>query len=129
MFDLSEAYEYEKMGAEENLFKNLLIQNIRDEAERRNLIRGQDGLPPYKLPVKSINQIENKEKRIYTLEPKVEHGHIVFNRTIGQEFWNQMFEFPKGEHDDGPDALEMLWSLANNFYDIRGFKRPDKRVS
>lgn len=27
----------------------------------------------------------------------------------------QLRHFPKADHDDGPDALEMLWSLARKY--------------
>ena len=57
-----------------------------------------------------------KEKRIEMIEPKVTHGWILLNRALSQEFINQLEDFPRGDNDDCPDALEMLWKLANNAY-------------
>lgn len=41
----------------------------------------------------------------------------------------QLRHFPKADHDDGPDALHMLWALCNSFGSRDGFRsiprRPD----
>ena len=66
-----------------------------------------------------IDLHDNKEKRIYSLEPKVFHGHILFNKDkVSTEFMNQLYDFPKAVHDDCPDALEMLWGLVQNKYKV-----------
>lgn len=105
-------FNYQKFGVETNLFRNLLLPNLvaerkRIESETKKLV---------KLPFYDIENIENKEKRIYTLEPKVTHGWILFNRSLSQEFMGQHEAYPHVDHDDGPDALEMLWGLVNNRY-------------
>ncbi len=122
-FDLHKEFDYVKFGVETNLYRNLLIPNMKDEEKRRQ--KEQKEL--IKLPIYDIEQVENKEKRIYTLEPKVEHGWIYFNRALSQEFFDQLFEFPKGDHDDCPDALEMLWSLVHNRYKAGGITKRSNR--
>lgn len=113
IFVNNEIYLYHKFGIETNLYRGLLAKNIMDERNRQQLNTGK----PIPMKFYDIVQTENKEKRIYTIEPKVFNGYILFNRTmLSQEFKDQMWEFPKGQHDDCPDALEMLWSLANNKY-------------
>jgi predicted phage terminase large subunit-like protein len=112
VFDLHEVYEYQKFGVETNLYRNLLLPNMVDERKRREA----EKKAILKLPFYDIEQVENKEKRIYTLEPKTQHGWILFNRALDQEFINQLEAFPHADHDDGPDALEMLWGLVNNRY-------------
>ena len=59
---------------------------------------------------------ENVEKalRIISLQPHVANGHIRLHRSqpvlIEQlKFW------PEADHDDGPDALEKLWRIANRY--------------
>lgn len=106
-------YKHYKFGVETNLYRNLLIKNLLDEKARL----AKEGK---EVTVKfyDIELHENKEKRIYSLEPKVFHGHILFNRRISDEFMNQLYDFPKGVHDDGPDCLEMLWGLVNNKYKV-----------
>ncbi len=105
-------FNYQKFGVETNLFRNLLLPNMVAERERRE----KNLKKKIHLPFYDIENVENKEKRIYTLEPKVSHGWILFNRALSQEFIGQLEAFPHGDHDDGPDALEMLWGLANNRY-------------
>lgn len=112
VFDLHEIYDYQKFGVETNLYRNLLLPNMVAERKRREDERKKI----VKLPFYDIEQVENKEKRIYTLEPKVTHGWILFNRALDQEMINQLQAFPHGDHDDAPDALEMLWGLVNNRY-------------
>lgn len=105
-------YNYQKFGVETNLYRNLLLPNIISERKRIE----QDTKKVIQLPLYDIEQVENKEKRIYTLEPKVQHGWILFNRALSQTFVRMMEAFPHGDHDDGPDALEMLWGLMNGRY-------------
>jgi predicted phage terminase large subunit-like protein len=112
IFENHEIYDYHRFGIETNLFRGLLLNNIKDEQKRYEL----NNTKQIKIKFYDIVQTENKEKRIYTIEPKVYNGYIIFNRHLSQEFFDQMWEFPKGKHDDCPDALEMLWSLANNRY-------------
>ena len=96
IFMLFFKHEFQKMGVETNLFRNLLLANILDEKRR------MEKQEKKKINVKfyDIVQTENKEKRIFTLEPKVAHGKILFSRSLSREFYDQMWEFPKGQHDD-----------------------------
>jgi predicted phage terminase large subunit-like protein len=112
IFELHDKYHFEKFGVETNLYRNLLVPNIIAERKRREELSGKS----VKIPFYDIDNIENKEKRIYTLEPKVSHGWILFNRGLSQEFISQVLEFPHADHDDCPDALEMAWGLMNNRY-------------
>jgi predicted phage terminase large subunit-like protein len=113
IFENNEIYQYYRFGIETNLFRGLLVKNILEEKKRQELNKTM----PINIKFYDIVQTENKEKRIYTIEPKVSNGYILFNKTmLSQEFKDQMWEFPKGKHDDCPDALEMLWSLADNKY-------------
>ena len=110
VFEHHERFDYTKFGVETNLYRNLLLPNIIDERNRREKLKKKK----IKIPFYDIENIDNKEKRIYALEPKVNHGWIIFNRALSQEFMNQLEEFPHADHDDCPDALEMLWALVHN---------------
>ena len=124
IFELYEKYKYYKFGVETNLFRNLLLQNIKDEQVR--VEKEQKKIVSVKFY--DIDLHENKEKRIYTLEPKVFHGHILFNETLKDTiFMDQLFDFPKGSFDDGPDSLEMLYGLVNNKYAIGGLNKESGR--
>lgn len=113
--------KYEKFAVEYNLYRNLLLENILREKKRREDERKKSGERDWgiKVPFYEIEQREKKEKRIFTLEPKINNGWILFNRTLSMDFMQMIEEFPSGDHDDAPDALEMLWSLTNNRYESR----------
>jgi len=115
LFNEYAKHGFEKFGVETNLFRNLLVDNILEERKRREKVEGKE----IRIPFYDIEQTENKVKRIFTIEPKINHGWILFNRNLSETFLGQFDEFPKGDHDDGPDALEMLWSLVNGRYDNR----------
>lgn len=113
IFDFHQKYEFEKFAVETNLYRNLLLPNIIDERERRE----RELEKRIRIPFYEVENVENKVKRIHTLEPKINHGWILFNRNLSETFMTMFDEFPKGDHDDGPDSLEMLWNLVNGRYD------------
>lgn len=115
IFDSHQLFKYEKFAVETNLYRNLLLDNIIEEGKRRE--KEDDVI--IKIPFYDIVQTDNKIKRIFTIEPKVINGWILFNETLSETFMTQFDEFPKGDHDDGPDATEMLWSLVNGRYDTK----------
>ena len=118
IFEHHELMEYEKFGVEENLYRGLLIENIQRAKKEIESDRKKRGVKDWgiKVPFYQIENREKKEKRIFTLEPKVNNGWILFNRTLSIEFMDMIEQFPGGDHDDGPDALEMLWGMVNNRY-------------
>lgn len=56
----------------------------------------------------------DKDLRIISLQPHVSNGLIRLhhNQTTMKE---QLQFYPEADHDDGPDALEMLWTIAKQF--------------
>lgn len=114
IFEFMTKYQHSRFGVETNLYRELLLENIKDERERYERETG------HRIETKfyDIYLTENKEKRIYTLEPKVKNGWILLNKKLSNTLLDQFWDFPKGEHDDGPDAVEMLWGLVNNKYKV-----------
>jgi len=112
IFNLYDKYEFEKFAVETNLFRNLLLPNIRDEQKRREKKTGSS----FKISFYDVVQTENKHERIYRMEPKVNHGWILFNRALSAPFKNMFRDFPFADHDDAPDAVEILWNLIHNRY-------------
>ena len=111
--------QFEKFGVENNLYRGLLIENIVRERKRIEAERKKKDVKNWgvRIPFYEIENRENKVKRIYTLEPKVNNGWILLNRALSAEFVEQLSYFPSKEvHDDGPDCLEMLWGMVNNRY-------------
>lgn len=66
------------------------------------------------IPVPAQPVIPNTDKalRIESIEPFVTNGNIRSHRrhSVLNE---QLIHHPEAAHDDGPDALEMLWTLAS----------------
>ena len=123
IFNFMDRYEIYRFGIETNLYRNLLLPNILEEKKKRN-----DKGANYDTKFYDVIQTDNKEKRIYTIEPRVYHGNILFSRGLSGEFFSQLFEFPKGSHDDCPDALEGLWDLCKNRKNkIGGIKKKANR--
>lgn len=71
------------------------------------------GIP---VPVVPVKNTASKELRIETLHPHIANGVIRFNQAH-TALLDQLRHWPSADHDDGPDALEMLWtiSLAGQF--------------
>ena len=118
IFTQHEELQFEKFVIETNLFRNLLTENVIRERKKREKERRAEGRKDWalKIPFYEIENRDKKEKRIYTLEPKVSNGYILFNRNLSVDFMDMIEQFPNADHDDGPDALEMLWGLVNNRY-------------
>lgn len=78
---------------------------FRTELVRRSAERG---VP---VPAMPIMTKSDKALRIESLQPHVANALIRFHpsQTV---LLDQLRHYPKADHDDGPDALEMLWVLA-----------------
>ncbi len=63
------------------------------------------------LPVRPLVNSTDKLLRIESLQPHIAQGRIRLH-VSQQALIDQLRHFPRADHDDGPDALEMLWRLA-----------------
>lgn len=113
IFNLHENFDFHKFGVEINLYRNLLMQDIVRERKEREKRQGGKLL---KLPFYEIEATAPKRQRIFSLEPKVTHGWVVFNRNLSNEFMNQFINFPNAAHDDAPDCGDMAYNLCNGRY-------------
>lgn len=117
IFDLNEQFNYYRFAVETNLYRNLLLPNIvaeRKRLEKERAAKGDHRI--IQIPFYDVEQTENKQERIFRLEPKVNHGWIVLNRALSNDFITMLEDFPNNDHDDGPDCLEILWNTVNNVY-------------
>lgn len=80
------------------------------------------------VPVPAIAVKPNTDKmlRIETLQPHIANGLILLNNTQSTLI-AQLRHFPKADHDDGPDALEMLWRNAVSNSAVIEFTALDER--
>lgn len=63
------------------------------------------------VPAVAVTPTEDKELRIESLSPHVNNGLILFNQAH-TVLNTQVRHWPEADHDDGPDALYMLWKLC-----------------
>lgn len=66
------------------------------------------GIP---VPARAITPIADKLLRIESLQPHMANGLIRLHPSQ-VTLIDQLRHFPKADHDDGPDALHMLWMAA-----------------
>ncbi|MGB1238762.1 MAG: phage terminase large subunit [Pseudomonadales bacterium] len=78
---------------------------MRTELVKRS---AQQGVP---VPARGVTPGTDKDLRIESLQPHVANGLIRLhhNQSVLRE---QLGFWPEADHDDGPDALHMLWMLA-----------------
>lgn len=78
---------------------------LRTELVKRSAARG------IAVPARAVQTITDKTLRIETLQPHMANGLIRLHPSQSTLI-EQLRHFPKADHDDGPDALEMLWKIA-----------------
>jgi predicted phage terminase large subunit-like protein len=93
--------KYMKFAFESNQFQEFMGS----ELERRAREAGEY------LNIEQIKHTSDKLARIQSLQPFVKNGTIQFSKRH-HTLLDQMKFFPKGNHDDGLDALEMVFKLC-----------------
>ncbi len=78
---------------------------LRTELIKRSAAQG---IP---VPARAVQPHSDKILRIETLQPHMANGLIRLHPSQ-TTLIDQLRHFPKADHDDGPDALHMLWALA-----------------
>jgi predicted phage terminase large subunit-like protein len=78
---------------------------LKDELVKRS---AQLGVP---VPAKGIRSHSDKDLRIESIQPHCANGLIRLHPRL-VTLIEQLTHWPKADHDDGPDALEMLWTGA-----------------
>ena len=79
---------------------------FKDEMIRRSAELGEP------VPVRGVKPTRDKGLRIERLQPHIANGLIRFHRRQGTLIAQLRHWGESGSHDDGPDALEMLWRAA-----------------
>lgn len=93
---------------------------LRTELVKRS---AQAGIP---VPARAITPHSDKTLRIESLQPHFANGLIRIHpsQTTLEE---QLKHFPMAAHDDGPDALHMLWMLATTGFSSFEFQEVPRR--
>jgi len=103
IFDLHKFWKPERMGMEQLAFENTLKPHLEEEMRKRN----------YFFVIEALkHQQVAKEKRIESLIPRFASGSIYIKREH-TELIDQLTQFPRGRHDDLPDALAYQNDIAD----------------
>jgi len=89
------------LGIESNLFQDVLVDTLEEKAGKQNI----------QMSIDRMENTGNKLTRVQLLQPFLKNGKIQLCRDQ-KTLIEQLKLFPKGQHDDGPDALEMLWHTS-----------------
>lgn len=106
VWDLHERFRYARFSIETNGFQALMGRDFRRMAEERRAAG-----KAWQLAVDEDTSSVPKDQRIATLEPPLANGWLQIGE-IPAEGLNQFADFPTGDHDDGPDAVEGAWRLS-----------------
>jgi len=101
LFALHRVYGFDRLIVEEVQFQELFKDHLVREGARRGVY----------LPVEGVRPHADKILRISKLQPYIKSGLIRFRKNQ-KLLLDQLRYFPKADHDDGPDALEMVFSAA-----------------
>lgn len=104
------------VGIETNGFQHVLAGMVEEESKKRGLM-----LPVWTM-VNSGSEAMGGQKvqRIRRLVPYMSRGEVRYRKTTGGDMLvEQLRAFPVGEHDDGPDALEMGVRLLRQLHNQR----------
>lgn len=63
------------------------------------------------VPARGVIPSTDKNLRIESMQPHVQNGLIRLHRNQAT-LYEQLRYWPEADHDDGPDALQMLWAAA-----------------
>lgn len=102
--DLQAEYACLAWGVETVQFQAFLFS----ELIKRSALRG------IAFPGVPLTPDTDKELRIISLQPAINVGQIRLHRSQ-TTLIEQLKFWPEADHDDGPDALEMLWTIARQF--------------
>lgn len=107
MWSLCERWGVERVSIESNGFQRLFGRDFRRMQNQRRRA-GQF------WEVAIIDQTSSmaKEDRIARLDAPTSNGWLQFEVGIHPEVLRQFDEFPNGDHDDAPDAIEGAWQMT-----------------
>jgi hypothetical protein len=111
--EICRRFQPQAFGVETNQFQELLAGEFEAEFRRQGIV----GVAPW-----GIDNHVSKPVRIRRLGPLLSTRRLRF-KADSPSTWmlvEQLKEFPIGEHDDGPDSLEMAIRLAGELLGAQG---------
>jgi predicted phage terminase large subunit-like protein len=96
---------------------------FRTELVKRSAVKGLH------VPARAVMSSSDNDLRIESLQPHLANGLIRLHRNQ-RTLIAQLQHWPEADHDDGPDALEMLWQIARSgMVSVRDGVRVGRRKS
>lgn len=90
------------------------IESVQYQYILNQLLIAAGAMSGIAFPAIPVIPISDKHLRIISLQPHVNNGLIRLGRHQSTLI-EQLKFYPEANHDDGPDALEMLWKLSTEF--------------
>jgi predicted phage terminase large subunit-like protein len=102
--EIQHTFQADWFGVEINQFQQLLAEQIQMRSRERRVY----------MPMYGITNTVNKLVRIRRITPLLAQHRLKFKRHSrgARLLVEQLRDFPNGDHDDGPDALEMALRLT-----------------
>ncbi len=114
---LQDGYKCLLWGIEAVQFQEFFRQVLVAESAKRKI----------PVPARGIESSTDKDLRIESLQPHCDNGLILFSRNH-KTLIAQLEQWPDADHDDGPDALEMLWQMAmSGMLSVTGGLNPGRK--
>ncbi len=107
------------------------VENVQFQEYFRQELVAQSSQASVPVPAVGVTPHVDKRLRIESLQPHMANGLILLHREQ-RALIDQLEHYPHAAHDDGPDALHMLWALAVSrgmaagIGGIRSRPRPDR---
>jgi predicted phage terminase large subunit-like protein len=118
--ELVQQFRPEGFAIETKQFQELLIAEFQRISQQRKVL----------LPIQTLDNQVKKQVRIRRLGTYLAQRKLRFKARSGGTalLVEQLKDFPVGEHDDGPDALEMALRLMIELWNGKGRKPPSPRI-
>lgn len=105
---LHRTYRYAKIYMETNFWQKILTF-----------------MPELKgLPIVPVQTVKDKESRFIPMSSHFEAKRVLINPLLDRktEFWNEWVQFPRGQHDDALDCVEIVvTNVVGKRSDVRGW--------
>ena len=115
LIEWNEKYLFQRVGVEGNLFKELFSIAVKNALKDKYSEAGH----AFRIPFYEVYNQTEKKHRIYSMEPKIESGEILFCRGLSAEFTSELENFPNCEQMDALDALEIACKITDSRYNLQ----------
>lgn len=87
------------------------VESVQFQEFLRTVLIERSAIAGVPVPAMPVIPLDDKALRIESIQPHMANGLIRVSPTH-QTLIDQLRHYPKADHDDGPDCLQMLWVLA-----------------